>query len=162
MPKRIVDGEGIWKSDKIAQVEPPRYRAEYANLLPLALANGSFECNARAIWATSYSYNRPDITPEDVAAILEEFERAKLLFRWTVSGKTWGFWVGIDKPGRLPSEARLNGRHDRRGEEVPKDKLREFLGENKTETIGVPSDSQPEATERTNRLPWFRFGFWFR
>ena len=149
MPKRIVDGEGIWKSDKIAAVEPARYRAEYANLLPLALANGSFECNARAIWATCYGYNRPDITPEDVTAILAEFERAKLLFRWTISGKTWGFWVGIDKPGRLPSEARLNGRHDRRGEEVPKDKLGEFLGEsleNKTESIGMPSDSQPETS----------------
>lgn len=149
MPKRIVDGEGIWKSDKIAQVEPARYRAEFANLFPHALANGSFECNARAIWAASYGYNRPDITPEDVAAILDEFERVKLLFRWTVAGKTWGFWVGIDKPGRLPSEARLNGRHDRKGEDVPKVKLREFLGqdlENKTESIGMPSDSHQEAT----------------
>jgi hypothetical protein len=149
MPKRIVDGEGIWKSDKIAAVEPARFRGEYANLLPLALANGSFECNARAVWATVYSYNRPDVTPEDVSAILGEFERVKLLYRWTVSGKTWGFWVGIDKPGRLPSEARLNGRHDRRGEEVPKDKLREFLGysiENKTEANGMPSVSQEETT----------------
>jgi hypothetical protein len=148
MPKRIVDGEGIWKSDKIAQVELPLYRAEFANLLQLALANGSFECNARAIWTTCYGYNRPDVTPEDVAAILDEFERVKLLFRWTVSGKTWGFWVGIDKPGRLPSEARLNGRHDRKGEEVSKDKLREFLGENKTETIGMPSDSPTGSHER--------------
>jgi hypothetical protein len=113
MPKRIVDGEGIWKSDKIAQVELPLYRAEFANLLQLALANGSFECNARAIWTTCYGYNRPDVTPEDVAAILDEFERVKLLFRWTVSGKTWGFWVGIDKPGRLPSEARLNATTER-------------------------------------------------
>jgi hypothetical protein len=144
MPKRICDGEGIWKSDKIAQVEPARYRAEYANLLPLALANGSFECNARAIWAACYGYNRPDVTPEDVVAILDEFERVKLLFRWTVVGKTWGFWVGIDKPGRLPSEARQRERHEKTGEIVPQDKLRDFLGEptgSQPETIGKPIGS---------------------
>jgi hypothetical protein len=129
MPKRIIDGEGIWKSDKIAQVEPERYRSEYANLLPLALANGSFECNARSIWATCYGYNRPDVTPEDCVAILNEFERVKLLFRWTAAGKTWGFWVGIDKPGRLPSAARQRERHEKTGEIVPQDKLLEFLRE---------------------------------
>jgi len=128
MPKRIVDGEGIWKSDKIAAVEPARFRGEYANLLPLALANGSFECNARAIWATVYSYNRPDVTPEDTVAILDEFERVKLLYRWKVSGHTWGYWVGIEKPGRLPSQARQKERHERTGEPVPQDELRVFLG----------------------------------
>ena len=121
MPKRIIDGEGIWKSDKIAQIEPPRHRAEFANLLALALANGTFECNARAIWATCYSYNRSDITPEDVVAILDELERVKLLFRWDVAGKTWGFWIGIDKPGRLPSAARQRERHEKTGETVPQD-----------------------------------------
>jgi hypothetical protein len=144
MPKRIIDGEGIWKSDKIAQVEPPRHRAEYANLLPLALATGTFECNPRAIWATVYSYNRPDITPEDVAAILDEFERVKLLFRWEVAGKLWGFWVGIDKPGRLPSPARQKERHEKSGETVPLADLNEFLGKpigNPQETIGMPVGS---------------------
>jgi hypothetical protein len=144
MPKRIIDGEGIWKSDKIAQVEPPRYRAEYANLLALAMANGTFECNPRAIWASCYGYNRPDIFPEDVIAILDEFERVKLLFRWDVAGKVWGFWVGIDKPGRLPSPARQKERHEKTGEVVPQEKLREFLGEligNQPETVGMPIGS---------------------
>jgi hypothetical protein len=144
MPKRIIDGEGIWKSDKIAAIEPPRYRAEYANLLPLAMANGSFECNARSIWATCYGYNRPDVTPEDVVAILDEFERVKLLFRWAVAGKAWGFWVGIDKPGRLPSEARQRERHEKTGEIVPQDKLHDFLGKptgSQLEAIGKPIGS---------------------
>jgi hypothetical protein len=46
MPKRVIDGEGLWHSDKLALVEPPSFRAEYACLLPLALANGVFEANA--------------------------------------------------------------------------------------------------------------------
>ena len=128
MPKRILDGDSLWKSGKISQVQPPRFRAEYANMLPLAMANGSFECDPRAIWATVYSYNRPDVTPEDTVAILDEFERVKLLYRWKVSGHTWGYWVGIEKPSRLPSQARQKERHERTGEPVPQDELRVFLG----------------------------------
>lgn len=52
MPKRIVDGEGLWRSDKLAEVTPAWIKAEYANLVPLALANGSFEANPRRIWST--------------------------------------------------------------------------------------------------------------
>lgn len=40
MPKRIVDGEGLWRSDKLSEVTPAWIKAEYANLVPLALANG--------------------------------------------------------------------------------------------------------------------------
>jgi hypothetical protein len=56
----------------------------------------------------------------------------------------WGFWVGIDKPGRLPSAARQKERHEKTGEAVPQEKLREFLGEligNQQETIGMPIGS---------------------
>ncbi len=145
MPKRILDGDALWKSGTISQVQPPRFRAEYANLLPLAMASGSFECDPRAIWATCYSYNRPDITPEDTVAILDEFERVKLLYRWTVSGHTWGYWVGIEKPGRLPSQARQKERHERTGEPVPQDELRVFLGQepigSQQETIREPIGS---------------------
>ena len=35
MPKRIVDGEGVWRSDKIAQVQPPAWRAEFADAYDL-------------------------------------------------------------------------------------------------------------------------------
>jgi hypothetical protein len=105
MPKRLVDGEGIWRSQKLRQLKL-EYRSEYANLLPLAGDRGSFECDPASIWADVYAYNRPDITPEDVEAILAEFERVKLLFRWPHEGKTWGYWVGIEKGGLLskPSE----------------------------------------------------------
>lgn len=104
MPARIVDGDALWRSDKLAQVQPPQYRAEYANMIPLALADGWFECNPRRVWADVYSYNRPDITLEMVEDILKEFERVNLLSRKSdEKGKVWGYWVGIEK--RLPCES---------------------------------------------------------
>jgi hypothetical protein len=128
MPKRVIDGEGLWRSDKLAQVEPPSFRAEYACLLPLALANGVFEANARRIWATVYSYNRPDVDVETVEKILAEFGRVKLLFTWTDAGKIWGYFVGIEKPGRLPAPSRLKHSHEVLGPEPPRESLNTFLG----------------------------------
>src|SRR5580704_6668172 len=115
MPKRVVDGEGIWRSDKIARLEPIRARAEYANMLPLALANGSFECSASRVWSIAYSYNRPDVTVADVESFLAAFEDVGLLYRWTESdGKSWGYFVGIEKPGRLPGKSR-KGKNEKIG-----------------------------------------------
>jgi hypothetical protein len=104
MPARMVDGDALWRSDKLAQVQPPSYRGEYANLIPLALADGTFECNPRRVWADVYSYNRSDITVETVEKILNEFEKVGLLRRTKDElGKIWGFWNGIES--RLPSES---------------------------------------------------------
>lgn len=129
MPKRVLDGEGLWRSDKLALVEPPGRRAEYANLIPLALANGVFEANPRRIWSAVYAYNRPDISPEEVEQILDEFERVKLLFRWhdPSTGKVWGYWVGIEKPGRLPGKSRW-GKNEAVGPHPPSERLLEFVG----------------------------------
>jgi hypothetical protein len=55
MPKRIINGEGIWRSMRLSRVEPPNYRAELANMLPLALANGVFEADPRLVWAQVYA-----------------------------------------------------------------------------------------------------------
>ena len=94
MPKRIVDGEGMWRSSKIKKVQPESYRQEYAWFLPLALANGVFEADPDAVWATAYAFLRPSITPEIVGKIFDEFERVGLLRRWThTDGKEWGWWV---------------------------------------------------------------------
>jgi hypothetical protein len=135
MPKRIVDGEGLWRSDKIAAIRTPWMKAEFANLIPLALANGAFEVNARRIWSAVYAYNRAEVTLEMVEQLLEELERVKLLFRWTdlQTQKPWGFWVGINKPGRLPGRSR-RGRNEAVGPEPPADELRKFLDSN-----GIPS-----------------------
>ena len=106
MPKRIVDGEALWRSKKLKNISA-KYRAEYANLIPLAEANGSFDADPHRVWADVYSFNRPDITLKDVVRILDEFEKAEMLKRWEENGKIWGYWIGIDKPGRLPVEAHL-------------------------------------------------------
>jgi hypothetical protein len=124
MPKRIIDGEALWTSIKLNTLEPQAYRSEYANLLPLALANGVFEADPDLVWSRVYAFNRPDVTPELAAAILDSFEAAKMLFRWQEQdGKVWGYWIGIDKIGRLPTAARLNKRHERIGPEPPQEKI---------------------------------------
>src|ERR1700677_2195708 len=130
MPKRIVDGPGVWKSEKIAQVQPVAFRAEFANLIPLATANGTFECSPQLILHEVYGFNRPDWTLKKVTALLEELGRVKLLFRWTEpSGKAWGYWVGIDKKGRLPSKKRQDEKHETCGPDVPEHLLAKFLSD---------------------------------
>ena len=74
MNKRILDGAALWKSDKLARIQPEWMRPEYANWIPLALANGVFEADTRRIWATVYSYNRPEITFEDAEEIVGRLE----------------------------------------------------------------------------------------
>src|SRR5262249_18352389 len=56
----------------------------------------------KRIWAEVFAFNRPDRSPEDVGVMIESLAGAGMLFRWEVEGKTWGFWVGINKQGRLP------------------------------------------------------------
>jgi hypothetical protein len=125
MPKRVVDGDALWASDKLVQVQPEWMRTELANLIPLALPNNSFECDARKIWSRVYAFNRPSITPETVEQILAEYRRVKILFTWQDGGKTWGFWVGSDKEGRcLPPSKILKSA--KTGADVPSEALKEF------------------------------------
>lgn len=130
MPKRIVDGPGIWRSEKIRRIKPTWVRPEVANLIPLALANGTFEADPDRSWADVYSFNRPDIKPADVRTIFDSCEEVGLLFRWRdAGGKVWGFWVGIDKPGRLPGKSR-RGKNEAIGPEPPEEQLRKFMDSN--------------------------------
>ncbi len=124
MPKRIVDGEGIWSSQRIAKVEPAWVRAEVPWLLPLSLANGVFECEPRQIWARCYACVRPNVAPEDVVAILNSLVEAGILYPWVDEhAKTWGTWYGLrgkGKEGRLPPLSRRGEkeqRHERIGPE---------------------------------------------
>jgi hypothetical protein len=124
MPKRIVDGEGLWRSEKLRSVEEWA-RSEYANLIPLAAANGVFECTPDRVWSLVYSYNRRSVTVEEVAEILKELESCGLLFRWKQERKTWAYFVGIEKPGRLPGISR-QGKHEAVGPEPPRRELDEY------------------------------------
>lgn len=126
MPKRLLDGEKLWRSDKLLKIEPKEFRAEYANLLPLALADGSFECDPCKVWSLVYAYNRSEISVDRVKEILDEFERVKLLFRWQDRDKKcWGFWVGIDQEGLLPSPSQRD--RYKVGKLPPKDKFNIFI-----------------------------------
>lgn len=130
MPKRIVDGEALWTSDKLLRL-PVKYRAEFANLIPLASASGSFEADGQKIWRAVYSYNRPDVTPQKVADILTALELAKMLFRWTdAEGKIWGYFPGIDKPGRLPARSQVERKNFTGGPFPPTERLNAFLQQN--------------------------------
>lgn len=110
------------------------------------MANGVFECNPSRIWSDVYSYNRPDITIEKVAILLEAYVKHGLLFQWMHDGKIWGFWTGIDKPGRLPSEAR-RGTHELTGPNPPLNLLKEY-----TDTNGIPKESNGSQTDTKGRL----------
>lgn len=79
MPARVVDGEKIWKSEKIKSVYPASFRAEYTWLLPLAKGKEWFRVEPRYIRCKCYIYNRPDVSEENVADILSAFEKADLI-----------------------------------------------------------------------------------
>lgn len=129
MPKRVIDGDALWVSEKLTQV-PERFRVEYSWLLPLANANGAFECSPMLIWRTCYSALRPNWSIEDVAAMLDAFEAAKMLFRWAdKSGKTFGFFIGTQKEGRLPKASdRMKSAKQWQVGIVPGRELAKFLG----------------------------------
>ena len=60
-----------------------------------------------------------------------------MLFTWhDATGKRWGFWVGIEKPGRLPGKSR-QGKNERIGAQPPRDELQKFLGFFHAEEPGI-------------------------
>jgi hypothetical protein len=125
MPKRLIDGDAIATSKTIKLVRE-EFRIHYPYLLTLALGNGSFECDADLIWQQLYALFIPSITPEKVTEMLDEFEHAKMLFRWKVNGKFWGHWIGQLKSGRLPAPSREE--HYKLGAPIPTKKLEKFTG----------------------------------
>jgi hypothetical protein len=158
--KRILDGTGVWKSDKIARIQPESIRPEYANWIPLALANGSFEADTRRLWATVYSYNRPDISFNDAEEIRREFCRVGLLFLWLddASGKIWGYFTGIEKPGRLPARSRLDKKHEPIGPTPPADALRSYVELTRSKALDAAVVSQwlPRLWLWSWYWPWVR------
>jgi hypothetical protein len=126
VPKRVVDGEAIATSRKLKAL-PKDLRLHYPYLLTLAMANGTFRCDPEEVWAQRYVYLMPDFDIDQVRELLDAFEAKKLLYRWVEDGEAWGFWVGIDKPGRLPSEKRRKERHEKEGKKPPMPRIRAWL-----------------------------------
>lgn len=122
MPKRIIDGEALWLSDKIRAL-PDRFQPEFANILAISFADGAFEADPQRIWSQVYSYNRKKISVNFVRRMLNAFEEVGLIARGTFDGRMWGFFIGIDKPGRLPEPSKRN-RHKTSG--LPAEVLRQM------------------------------------
>jgi hypothetical protein len=110
MPKRVLDFDALWASDKIAACAEWA-QAEYAWIYGLADANGSFELtNLRVSWSKVAAI-RKSLSLERFEQIIDEFHDKGLLFIWVADGKRYGHWTGSDKPGRLPRESRRTPRY---------------------------------------------------
>ena len=126
MPKRVLDFDALWASDKIAACAEWA-QAEYAWLYGMADANGSFELtNLRVPWSKA-SAIRKNFPFDRFERVIDEFHGKGLLFIWTENGKRYGHWTGSDKAGRLPRESRRTERYGRiLAPPVPKDQLQTY------------------------------------
>ncbi len=125
MPKRVIDFDALWGSDKLAACAEWA-QAEYAWLYGLADASGCFELtNLRVIWGRVAAIRR-NLTIERLEQIFDEFQDKGLLFVWEENGKRYGHWTGSDVPGRLPAPS-WRARLERLAPPVPKAGLAEFM-----------------------------------
>ena len=125
MPKRVIDFDAMWGSDKIASCADWA-QAEYAWLYGLADASGCFEItNLRVIWGRVAAI-RSNLTIERLEQVFAEFQDKGLLFVWEHEGKRYAHWTGSDVPGRLPPPS-WRMRLERFAPPVPKQKLAEYM-----------------------------------
>jgi len=125
MPKRVIDFDALWASDKLASCAEWA-QAEYAWLYGLADASGSFEMtNLRVIWGRVAAI-RSSFTIERLAAAFDEFIAHGLLFTWIENGKRYGHWTGSDVPGRLPPPS-WRARLERLAPPVPRTELSAYV-----------------------------------
>jgi hypothetical protein len=126
MPKRVIDFDAMWGSDKLAGCAAWA-QAEYAWLYGLADASGCFELtNLRVIWGRVAAI-RANLTIERLEQVFAEFQEKGLLFVWEHEGKRYAHWTGSDVPGRLPPPS-WRMRLERFAPPVPKQRLAEYMG----------------------------------
>jgi hypothetical protein len=127
VPKRVLDFDAMWGSDKLASCAEWA-QAEYAWLYGLADASGCFELtNLRVIWGRVAAIRR-NLTLERLEQIFNEFQDKGLLFAWEENGKRYGHWTGSDVPGRLPPPS-WRMRLERLAPPVPKQQLAEYMSQ---------------------------------
>ena len=125
MPKRVLDFDAMWGSDKLASCAEWA-QGEYAWLYGLADASGCFELsNLRVIWGRVAAIRR-NLSMERLEQVFNEFQDKGLLFIWEHEGKRYGHWTGSDVPGRLPPPS-WRMRLERLAPPVPKQKLVEYM-----------------------------------
>src|SRR6266478_3079820 len=125
MPKRVIDFDAMWGSDKLAACAEWA-QAEYAWLYGLADASGCFELtNLRVIWGRVAAIRR-NLTIERLEQIFGEFQDKGLLFVWEHEGKQYGHWTGSDVPGRLPPPS-WRMRLEKLAPPVPKQQFAQYV-----------------------------------
>ncbi len=125
MPKRVIDFDAMWASDKIAACAEWA-QVEYAWLYGLADCAGCFELtNLRVVWGRVAAI-RKSFSIERLEQVLDEFQENGLLFVWTESGKRYGHWTGSDVPGRLPPPSWRN-RLERLAPAVPRELFAKYV-----------------------------------
>ena len=124
MPKRILDGDAMWSSSKLARCIEWAI-PEYAWLYSLADANGSFEITNLRVIHGKIAAIRPNMGIETLQKVFAEFQRNGLLFVWSISGKSYGHWTGSDQPGRLPPPS-TRSRFEAYAPPVPKHALKKY------------------------------------
>jgi hypothetical protein len=141
MPKRVIDFDAVWASDKLSNCAPWA-RAEYTWIYGLADSNGSFELtNLRVIFGRAYAI-RDDVTIQHLSRALEEFQGKGLLFVWQENGKKYGHWTGSDRPGRLPPPS-WRARLERLAPPVPEAALANYLSSFSSSKLkAVPGKAQ--------------------
>jgi hypothetical protein len=148
MPKRVIDFDAMWASDKLASCAEWA-QVEYAWLYGLADASGSFEMtNLRVIWGRVAAIRR-NFTLERLEQVLQEFIARGLLFTWQENGKRYGHWTWSDVPGRLPPPS-WRARLERLSPPVPRGEMAAYLSQ-----FGGSSHrrSAPEAESAAERPP---------
>ena len=129
MPKRVIDFEAMWASDKLARCAEWA-QGEYAWLYGLADASGSFELtNLRVIWGRVAAI-RENFSLERLEQVFAEFCDKGLLFVWEENGKKYGHWTNCEKPGRLPRASRRSTRYEKVfAPPVPAEAYRAYLAQ---------------------------------
>jgi hypothetical protein len=145
MPKRVIDFEAMWSSDKIDAC-PEWAQAEYAWIYGLADANGSFEVTNLRVPYSKVAPIRKNLSFERFEQTIGEFNDKGLLFLWTENGKRYGHWTNSDRPGRLPQPARRGPRYGPiLAPQVPKSELQAYMTRGLTRCDGesVACDAGP-------------------
>jgi hypothetical protein len=145
MPKRVLDFDAMWGSDKLAACAAWA-QGEYAWLYGLADASGCFEItNLRVIWGRVAAI-RGNFSIERLEQVFAEFQDKGLLFVWEHEGKRYAHWTGSDVPGRLPPPS-WRMRLERFAPPVPKQMLAEYMARfarGRAALAGVGFRGEPE------------------
>jgi hypothetical protein len=155
MPKRVIDFDAMWGSDKLASCAAWA-QAEYAWLYGLADASGCFELtNLRVIWGRVAAI-RGNLTIERLEQVFAEFQEKGLLFVWEHEGKRYAHWTGSDVPGRLPPPS-WRMRLERFAPPVPKQRLVEYMarfarGRAALAGVGFRGEAPRESSDRKEDL----------